>query len=118
LPLKPSEFKVYCGYLAVADIAVDESSKGGQNIAMSKKRKECVEFGRRIRYLRGRKGLSQEAFADEAGLDRAHMGRIERGERSPSLTLIYRICLALRLPPKKLLGYTLLDLEEFLGKNP
>ena len=98
-------------------LAVDDLSKGGQNDAMSKNRKECIEFGKRIRHLRDRKGFSQEAIADEAGLDRAHMGRIERGERSPSLTLIYRLCLALRLQPSKLLNYSLRDLEGFLGKK-
>ena len=98
-------------------IAVDDPNKWGQNVVMSKKRKECIAFGKRIRYLRDRKGFSQEAIADEAGLDRAHMGRIERGERSPSLTLIYRLCLALRLPPNKLLNYSLRNLEGFLGKK-
>jgi transcriptional regulator with XRE-family HTH domain len=39
------------------------------------------KLGQRIRYLRGRKGWSQEDFAHRAGLGRSFAGAIERGEK-------------------------------------
>ncbi len=39
--------------------------------------------------------MSQEALADAAGIDRSHMGKIERGERNVSLLNIGRVSDAL-----------------------
>lgn len=59
-------------------------------------------FGQRVRELRLKAGLSQEAFADKCGLDRTYVGGIERGERNLSLKNIYRIADALDVSPKEL----------------
>lgn len=48
-------------------------------------------------------GLSQEAFADAAGIDRSHMGKIERGERNLTLLNLLRIATALGALPSDLL---------------
>lgn len=53
------------------------------------------KFGQRVRGLRTRDGLSQEAFADKCGLDRTYIGGIERGERNLSLKNIAVIAGAL-----------------------
>ena len=45
-------------------------------------------FGRAIRELRTRTGLSQEALAERAGLHRTYIGGIEGGERNVSLVNI------------------------------
>jgi len=42
-------------------------------------------FGERVRALRRKAGLSQEALADKCGLDRTYIGGIERGERNVAL---------------------------------
>lgn len=42
-------------------------------------------LGEAVRSARKAAGLSQEALADAAGIDRSHMGRIERGERNVTL---------------------------------
>lgn len=47
--------------------------------------------------------LSQEALADAAGVDRSHMGKIERGERNVTFLNIARIALALECRPSDLL---------------
>ncbi len=52
-------------------------------------------FGDRVRQLRKDGGYSQEAFADECGLDRTYMGGIERGERNLALRNIGKIAEAL-----------------------
>ncbi len=56
-------------------------------------------FGERIRELREAKGWSQEHSADECGLDRSHMGEIERGEVDPQWTTIFRIIRGLGMKP-------------------
>ena len=75
------------------------------NDGMSGKRKECLEFGRTVRSLRERKGVSQETFADEVGIHRTYIGGIERGERNPTLTMIYKIATALNVRPKRLVKW-------------
>jgi transcriptional regulator with XRE-family HTH domain len=48
-------------------------------------------LGIRIRELRSRKGWSQEAFADACGINRSHMGQIERGETNVTFGTLYFI---------------------------
>ena len=43
------------------------------------------KVGKKIRQLRQKKGLSQEKLALEAGLHRAYIGQIERGEKNIGL---------------------------------
>lgn len=54
-----------------------------------------VAFGRRVRALRKEQGLSQEALAALADIDRSYIGHIERGEKNVTLTKIYQISNAL-----------------------
>jgi len=61
-------------------------------------------FGKAIRELRKEKGLSQEAFADLAGIDRSYMGHIERGEKNVTLTKIYQLSDALGITVVELFG--------------
>ncbi len=60
-------------------------------------------FGLRLRELRTRRGLSQEALADLAGLDRTYVSSCERGHRNVSLENIYRFAVALGVEPAELL---------------
>ena len=40
-------------------------------------------------------GIAQEALANMAGVERSHMGKIERGEHMPTLAMILKIANAL-----------------------
>lgn len=40
--------------------------------------------------------MSQEALANDAGLDRSYVGRIERGEHNPTFVILIKICRALK----------------------
>ncbi|ARG96762.1 helix-turn-helix domain-containing protein [Legionella micdadei] len=62
---------------------------------MRKKHPALIKLGNNIRELRKLKNLSQEAFADEIGLDRTYVGGIERGERNLAALNIIRIAVAL-----------------------
>jgi transcriptional regulator with XRE-family HTH domain len=59
-------------------------------------------FGERVRTLRVRTGLSQEALAAKAGIHRTYIGGVERGERNLSLRNILRIAAALGVHPRDL----------------
>lgn len=76
----------------------------GSIIPMAGKHKSEIQkrFGERVRELRKRKGLSQEALAFISELDRTYIGGGERGERNVSLLNIYRIAEALEVEPKEL----------------
>lgn len=60
-------------------------------------------FGQRVRDLRKTKDISQEDLAYMADLDRAYLGRVERGEVNISLINISKISGALGTPTYKLL---------------
>tara|TARA_B100000963_G_C22628449_1_gene673609 strand:+ start:53 stop:268 length:216 start_codon:yes stop_codon:yes gene_type:complete len=54
-------------------------------------------FGKKVKKLRLSKGLSQEAFAHKADLDRTYISSIEKGERNVSLVVIEKIAIALEI---------------------
>lgn len=53
-------------------------------------------LGKRIRSRRGELGLSQEGLANEAGLDRSYVGRIERGEHNLTFVALVKLCRAMK----------------------
>lgn len=57
-----------------------------------------------VRATRDRLGLSQEALAYEAEIDRTYRSEIERGKRNPSVDLIARLAEALKTTPAALLS--------------
>ena len=52
-------------------------------------------FGDRMREIRNKRKMSQEAVALEIGMDLTSINEIERGWRSPKLITIYKISQAL-----------------------
>lgn len=60
-------------------------------------------LGEAVRAHRKALGMSQEALADAAGIDRSHMGKIERGERNVTLLNVARIATAMETRPSSLL---------------
>jgi transcriptional regulator with XRE-family HTH domain len=49
-----------------------------------------------MKRLRKVRGWSQEALADEAGLDRTYISGIERVVKNPTITVIERVAVALQ----------------------
>ncbi len=55
------------------------------------------KIGKRVKELRERKNITQEDLALVAGLNRAYIGYIERGERNPSTETVSKIARALKV---------------------
>lgn len=62
-----------------------------------------ISFGLRLKELRLQSGLSQEALGSLAGLDRTYISSCERGRRNVTLEAIYKLGVALNVPPSSLL---------------
>jgi len=60
------------------------------------------EFGARVRVLRLDRGLSQEQLAHEAGLHRAVVGFIERGDREVGISKLWPLAAALGVEVQEL----------------
>ncbi|MHB8438222.1 MAG: helix-turn-helix transcriptional regulator [Acidimicrobiales bacterium] len=54
-----------------------------------------AEFGDRVREHRSRLGLSQEALALKAKINRTYIASLEAGQRNPSLDLMARLARSL-----------------------
>ena len=63
------------------------------------------KVGKRIKELRNKQGLSQEAFADKAGIDRTYLNSVENGRRNISIKNLEKISNALNLPIKELFNF-------------
>ena len=59
-------------------------------------------LGQAIRVVRKAKSVSQEALAHNAGIDRSHMGKIERGERNVTALNLLRVAKALGVQPSEI----------------
>lgn len=62
------------------------------------------KLGAAIRTARHERGMSQEVLADAAGLDRSHMGKIERGERNVTVLNVARVSEALSITMASLMA--------------
>ena len=60
--------------------------------------------GRRIKAVRGKKGLTQDQLAELAGLNRVHMYRIETGQQSMTLRTLKIIADTLDVKMRDLIG--------------
>lgn len=61
------------------------------------------QYGRIVRSLRQKAGLSQESLAELSGLHRTYVGAVERGERNVSLLNIAALARALDVPVSRTL---------------
>ena len=61
------------------------------------------KIGNRIRELRAKRGLSQEAFADLCEIHRGHMGQIERGEKDVAISTLAKVSNGLEMTVSALL---------------
>lgn len=65
---------------------------------------DLAAIGDAIRLRRLKREISQEALADASGIDRSHMGKIERGERNVTFLNLLKIANALEVRPSTILA--------------
>lgn len=63
-----------------------------------------ARFGAVVRRQRRQLGLSQEALAELADINRSYLGEVERGQVTPSLETIDKIARALHKPLAELVA--------------
>jgi len=68
--------------------------------------KPAKAFGKVLREQRVKQGLSQEELGHIAGVPRNHIGNIERGENLPTLGLVFKLSVALKIPAATLIAET------------
>lgn len=71
----------------------------------------AIAFGMAVRTARTEVGIAQETLAHLAGIERSHMGKIERGEHMPNLAIILRIARALNKSASELIAATEKNLQ-------
>ena len=59
-----------------------------------------------LRTVRQEAGLTQEQLALAAGIDRTSVSLMERGERQPTVRMIFRLATALHVTPSRLVQLT------------
>ena len=64
-----------------------------------------MKFSERLSDLRKRKGLSQEALAEQLGVSRQAVSKWENGEAMPELSKLELLCRIFEVSPNDLMGY-------------
>jgi len=62
-----------------------------------------LAFGKAVRRLRLKRGISQERLAELAGIHRTYVGDVERGTRNIAIVNMNRIARALQVPLSRLI---------------
>ena len=70
---------------------------------MQKRDPILCSFGHSVAKYRRAKGLTQEALAKKADLDRTYLSDIERGVRNPGIRNVILIAKALGITPSELM---------------
>lgn len=65
---------------------------------MDNKYKSAYLVGERIRRFREEQNMSQEELAFESDIHSAYIGKIERGEKCPTIETLYKISKGLNIP--------------------
>lgn len=67
-------------------------------------REQIASFGKRVRELRRRRGLSQEELASRADIHPTYLSAVECGKRNPSISILFSIAAGLSVTPAELLA--------------
>ena len=69
-----------------------------QRVALPSEEKFLLAFGKRVREIRSRRGMTRKMVAAEAGVSERHLAQLEAGEGNVSIVLLRRIAFALNVP--------------------
>lgn len=78
-----------------------------KSFPIDRKEKEALQrkFGKRLAEVRQKKRITQEGLSFETGVDRTYISYIERGERNPSLFMLWRLAKALKVSISELIDF-------------
>ena len=65
----------------------------------------CQKFATKLQELRSAKGLTQEHLALDADVDKSYIGKIENGQKMPTLKTIAKLALALDVHVRELFDF-------------
>lgn len=65
-----------------------------------------LAFGKVLRTVRKNAGLTQEQLALTADIDRTFVSLMERGERQPTIRVLFKLATALHVPAAQLIQMT------------
>lgn len=68
-----------------------------------KKRRDELPIGEVLRQARLKAGLTQEALAFAADVDRTYISYLENDQKSPTLEMLVKLCRELKLPVSELI---------------
>lgn len=68
-------------------------------------------IGTNIRKYRLKKDISQETLSLLAGLHPAYIGKLERGEKCPTIDTLYKICEAVEISVCEMLSFEIDDIS-------
>jgi len=88
----------------VAKVVGASGENGGRGVVEETLSSYLNELGGRILSLRKRSGMSQQALADAANLDRTYISAVEHGKQNVTVGAIVKLSTALKIPLKELLG--------------
>lgn len=76
-------------------------------------------FGKQLQQIRKAANFTQEELAFKVGLARTYISLLERGIKSPTLTVFFRLCVALDQKPEEVVAqvYKRMLREETEGKG-
>jgi len=63
---------------------------------------ERTRFGKKLKFLRESKGLTQEQLSEKLGMTQEFIARIETAKSNPSFITIFKIAKVLEVRPKEL----------------
>lgn len=64
-----------------------------------------IQFGKRVRHEREKRGISQERLGELSGMHRTYIGMLERAEKSATLPTIAKIAEALNVRIRDLVDF-------------
>ncbi|QOY96669.1 helix-turn-helix transcriptional regulator [Massilia sp. UMI-21] len=73
-----------------------------------------MAFGKVLRVVRKEVGMTQEELGHAAEIDRTFVSLMERGERQPTVRVLFRLAAALKLEPVRLIQLT----QELVEQDP
>ena len=63
------------------------------------------QLGKRIKFLREQRGLTQQALAEKSGISLNYLGKIEVAMNKPRLKTIFKIAEALEINPYEFFNF-------------